>query len=65
MLLETSPDGTVTMNFEGTEGNKLDMTAKDHKITLKFTDKNGIEFEFTSDGYEFSIPVLKLDESGL
>jgi hypothetical protein len=64
MLLETTPDGTVTMNFEGTDGNKLEMTAKNHKITLKFTDKDGISYDFTSDGYEFSIPVLKLDETG-
>ena len=64
MVVETFHDGTMTMNFEGTDGTKLDMTAKNHYITLKFIDKDGNPFEFTSDGYEFSIPGLKLDVTG-
>tara|TARA_B110000285_G_C15058014_1_gene580728 strand:+ start:526 stop:843 length:318 start_codon:yes stop_codon:yes gene_type:complete len=64
MIVETFHDGTTTMNFKGTDGTLLDMTAKNHYITLKFVDKDGNVFEFTSDGYEFTIPGLKLDITG-
>jgi len=64
MIVETFHDGTTTMNFKGTDGTSLDMTAKNHYITLKFIDKDGNVFEFTSDGYEFTIPGLKLDITG-
>ena len=64
MVVETFHDGTFTMNFKGTDGTSLEMTAKNHYITLKFTDKDGNPFEFTSDGYEFTIPGLKLDITG-
>jgi hypothetical protein len=64
MVIETFNDGTMTMNFEGTDGTKLKMTAKNHFITIKFTDKDGNPFEFSSDGYEFTIPGLKLDITG-
>ena len=64
MVVETFNDGTMTMNFEGTDGTLLEMIAKNHFITLKFTDKDGNPFEFSSDGYEFTIPGLKLDMTG-
>lgn len=64
MVIETFNDGTVTMNFKGTDGTLLDMTAKNHFVTLKFVDKDGNPFEFSSDGYEFTIPGLKLDVTG-
>lgn len=64
MIIETFHDGTTTMNFKGTDGTTLDMIAKNHYINLKFVDKDGNPFEFKSDGYEFSIPGLKLDITG-
>ena len=64
MVVETFNDGTMVMNFNGADGTKLDVTAKNHFITLKFIDKDGNPFEFTSDGYEFTVPGLKFDVTG-
>jgi hypothetical protein len=64
MLVETFNDGNCLMTFNATDGTYVKMHAKGHYIDLNFIDKDGNEFNFKSDGQEFTIPGLVLDMTG-